>query len=184
MLEVDDDNKKEEKKIQVKTKVPEIIKTINAEGQKAYDLMDAEDEQQIIKAELFDETIKSFVYQQKGGELTLSITGILEAARRYKNIEAGVRKIEKTEEGWLAFAFAKNIKDNISCELAVLQPFKSMINGNLQSDPFSLQKAQSKALRNCIRKVIPANYFQSMIKIYLKNNAKKIGEKDGSKKTI
>jgi len=171
-----DENDEEKEKI---TPSPKIIKNINATGNKVFELMDAEDEKQIVKAELFDETVKTLVYQPKQGDLTLTINGIFEAARRFKNIDTGILKIEEKKDGIVAYGYAHNIKDNIKVTLAVEQPLRILQAGNLVKDPFAFQKAQSKAIRNCVRKVIPANTFQAMIKLFVKmsKESKKVQKK-------
>ena len=146
-------------------KVPEIVKEIKAMGQKAFELMEAEDEKQIVNLELLRETVKTFVYKTRQNAL------IFEVARRYKNIEVGIKNWQKTEDSWIVSAYAKNLRDNLYNEAIVEQKFRTPIGqgGSLVLDSFSFQKAQSKAKRNAIRQVIPANYFQSMIKLFLKN---------------
>jgi hypothetical protein len=179
----EDDEKKENDKIDKLLKedgivldkkqdnLPKVIIPINAAGQKAFELMEAEDEKQIVNLELLRETVKTFVYKPKQGELTLTITGIFEVARRYKNIDIGIKEWQKTEDSWMVTAYAKNLRDNIYNEAIVEQPFRAPIGpqGSLVKDAFAFQKAQSKAKRNAIRQVIPANYFQSMIKLFLKD---------------
>lgn len=156
--------------------IEKTVTKIPADGYRAMELMDSEDEKAIVKAELFDETVKSLVYNfgNSNSQLTLTITGIFEACRRYKNIRTGITKIEKTTTGYLCYAYAENLKDNIRVELAVEQPFKIQEKGAWVEDKFALQKAQSKAIRNCVRKVIPINYFQAMIKIYMDEQKKKV----------
>jgi len=152
-----------------KIKRPEIVTEIKAIGDDVFRIMESEDEKQIIKAELFEESIKSLVYITPRKEMALTITGIFEAARRFKNIETKITRIEKTSDSYIAYAMAKNLKDNISVEIAVEQPIRAPIGpqGTLIKDDFCMQKAQAKALRNAIRKVIPVNYFQAMIKIFV-----------------
>lgn len=172
-------------KVKSKTKAekvedPRIVHEIQATGYKAFELMDAEDEKQIVDAKLFDETINSLVYDLKGKKV-LTFTGVMEAARRYKNVDCGTSRIEtiKDDKGriitYRAYGYAINHRDKLRMELAVEQPVKAPIGarGAIVKDSFALQKAQSKAIRNCIVKIIPANHFQAMIKLYLENKDEK-----------
>lgn len=161
--------------------ITDAVRQIPADGYRAMVLMDSEDEKAIVKAELLDETVKSLVYMYGNNQLTLTINGVFEACRRYKNIRTGITKIEKTSTGYLCYAYAENMKDNIRVELAVEQPFKIQERGAWIEDKFALQKAQSKAIRNCVRKVIPINYFQTMIKKYIDEQKKKIVPKTAVK---
>lgn len=154
--------------------VDDTIIQIKAQGQRAFELMEAEDEKQIVNAELFEESVKALVYTPTQGPMTLTITGVFEAARRYKNIQFGIISSEKTQDGWLVKAWARNLADNIYNEAIVEQPFRiPMGQQGLVKDPFALQKAQSKAKRNAVRQVIPINYFYAMLKRFLEERANK-----------
>lgn len=159
----------------ISEQLPKVVMPVNATGDKVYALMDSEDEKMIVKAELLDETVKTLVYKPLQGEATLTIVGIFEAARRFKNIKMGIKNVMKTDDSYIAYAYAHNLKDNLYIELAVEQPIRTKFGESMVKDPFAFQKAQSKAIRNCVKKVIPVNFFQAVIKTYMEQSKTKGG---------
>src|SRR3990167_2917252 len=95
-----------------KNKEETAVKVIEGDDSEIYKLMEREDERQILKLELFEETVKALVYDAKGKK-TLTYRGVLECARAYKNLHFGIERIEEDKENITAYAYCHNIADNI-----------------------------------------------------------------------
>lgn len=134
-----------------------------SEEQEAFALMEKRDEQQIMKqlqGELVDEFFYSF-HQGAREVVGLSWVGVKECARRMGHIKIDLVSITEKEDEYQIVVKATDTLNSlealgVSTQAKYLKP--------LTKDPFSLQKAMSKAQRNAIRGLIPEKFLATMLK--------------------
>lgn len=164
-----------------------VVEKVEMADKELATFVESEDEKAIVNEEINGELIQALVYLSKDNKPVLSYAGVKEVARRLKNIEYGVNKVEIKPEYVLAYAYAHNIQDNIRAEIPNLQKTEVKLkNGATAVDEFAFQKAVSKAVRNAIKAVIPIESFQEMVKMFLNSkpgSGKQNGNFSGSSET-
>jgi hypothetical protein len=147
--------------------------------------MEKRDEEQVL-AELQGKVIEEMFYETKDHKVVISWVGIKEIARRYGGIEMCDPRealIQEFNDFFLVSVKATDTKNNYSMlgasvqsklmdvhDLDEAKKWKRDEHGNYvfhkEPDPFTLQKAVSKAQRNAIRALIPEAYFAQMIETW------------------
>ena len=130
-----------------------------------FKLMEAADNAQIL-AEINDEMLKDMVYSVKG-KSKLSYAGAKFAAIKLGNIhvrESDVRFNESLDQ-WEASALAYNGNMNITLPGYAEQPRLMKVNEELVPDEFARRKAASKAVRNALMAVMPADHIAAYMKV-------------------
>jgi len=138
-------------------------KIVIQSGENAYLVMEKEDEKQIVEQAVKEDIIRDLIYQTSLGQKSLSYAGVLEAARLYKNLDYGISRIDQTVEEYTAYAFCHNLKDNTKITIAKSQSKHEIVKGMKRVDPFAMEKAQSKAIRNAIKGVIPTVFIKNLL---------------------
>jgi len=107
-------------------------------------------------------------FNSRGRTVTgLSWVGIKEIARRYGKVDVDLVEIRDTPEAWIAVVKARDREKGTGILGVSTQPKIMETGEGPQPDPFSLQKAMSKAQRNAIRALIPETFMKTVIREWL-----------------
>jgi len=93
--------------------------------------------------------------------------GIKEIARRYGQVDVDLVEIRETPEAWVVVVKARDREKGTGILGVSTQPKTMETRDGPQPDPFSLQKAMSKAQRNAIRALIPETFIKTVVQEWL-----------------
>ncbi len=143
-------------------------------------LMEAADNAQIV-AEINGEMLKDMVYMVKG-KSKLSYAGAKFAAIKLGNIHIRSSEVAFNEDldQWEASALAYNGEMNITLPGYAEQPRLRKEKGELVLNEFARRTAVSKAVRNALMAVMPADHIAAYMKVAIEGGK---GKQIGNKKT-
>ena len=127
--------------------------------------MEAADNAQIL-AEINDEMLKDMVYTVKG-KSRLSYSGAKFAAIKLGNIHIRNSEVSfnKDLDQWEASALAYNGNMNITLPGYAEQPALHEVKGEMIPNEFARRTAASKAIRNALMAVMPADHIAAYMKV-------------------
>lgn len=140
-------------------------------------LAERRDEEQIMR-ELLGEVMRTYVYRFRVGDrevVNVSYAGIKEAARRRGNIHVMRVELDESKDGsaYIAKAEVFDLQNNFKVWGVASQPKRMTLrSGEQVDDPFALQKAASKAIRNGLRACIPEKLLAELIRTWLEREEK------------